>query len=107
MSKDTPKPNTTNSELDGFLKTLKVHNRDLDACFNDAVAVAHLEALIASKVEEARIQTALDVITQFKQDRINHTLSVKADEWERELETADKTLARYLQALQSREQDKV
>lgn len=30
------------SEVDQFLDTLKIHNKDLDACFNDALAVKHL-----------------------------------------------------------------
>jgi hypothetical protein len=41
----TPK---ANKELREFLKTLKIHNKDLDVCFNDAVAVGHLEALLTS-----------------------------------------------------------
>jgi succinate dehydrogenase flavin-adding protein (antitoxin of CptAB toxin-antitoxin module) len=40
----------------------------------------------------------MDVITQFKSDRINHTLSNPVNEWERELETADKTLANFITA---------
>jgi hypothetical protein len=54
----------------------------------------------AKAVQEAKMQTAADVITQFKQNRINHTLGTPVAEWERELETADKTLFNYLQQLQ-------
>ena len=32
--------------VDEFLDTQKVHNRCLDACFNDALAVSHLRDLI-------------------------------------------------------------
>ncbi len=41
-------PDTTN-ELDEFLKTLKVHNKELHDCFNDAVAVQNLRALITKE----------------------------------------------------------
>lgn len=37
-------------KLNDFLLTLKIHNKDLDACFNDAVAVHHVKALIQSEI---------------------------------------------------------
>jgi hypothetical protein len=42
-------------ELDKFLATLNVHNKDLVYCFSDAVAVQHLKQLIARLMTEARI----------------------------------------------------
>lgn len=38
-------------KLDSFLQTLKVHNKDLGVCFNDAVAVSHLSALIRAEAD--------------------------------------------------------
>ena len=32
-------------ELRNFLETLKIHNKDLDICFNDALASLHIERL--------------------------------------------------------------
>jgi len=51
-----PKPDTPQErkELGEFLKTLKVHNKDLSACFNDAVAVVHIEHLIDRLLDQAR-----------------------------------------------------
>lgn len=40
---------STDSELHKFIATLKIHNKDLDTCLNDAVAVFHLEQLIAAQ----------------------------------------------------------
>lgn len=36
-------------ELDEFLGGLKVHHKDVDTCFNDAVAKAYLDKLILAK----------------------------------------------------------
>lgn len=51
MSTDIQEPKR--DEVDEFLDTLKVHNKDLDACFNDAVAVSHLKAAIHQLIEQA------------------------------------------------------
>ncbi len=39
-------------ELDNFLHTLKLHNKDLDICFNDALAVMHLKSLITDHTRQ-------------------------------------------------------
>lgn len=39
-------------EWQEFLKTLKVHNKDIDGCFNDALAVRHLEQAISQHIDE-------------------------------------------------------
>lgn len=48
-------------ELRGFLKTLKVHNKDIDGCFNDALAVHKLLALIEQR-EQLAITNYLKVV---------------------------------------------
>jgi len=42
----TPLPDSPDAELDIFLATLKIHNKDLDVCFYDALAVRHLKQLM-------------------------------------------------------------
>lgn len=53
-------PDSQAAELNDFIETLKVHNKDLDACFNDAVAVQHLKLLVdrekAKAVAKAQIE---------------------------------------------------
>ena len=44
---------TTDKQIDDFLSTLKIHNRNIDACFNDALAVAHLKTLLHQERERA------------------------------------------------------
>jgi hypothetical protein len=64
----------------------------------------NLLALVSKRdkqvANEARMQATVNAITRFKSDRINHTLSTPASEWERELETADKTLLSILSELE-------
>jgi len=65
------------AQLKKFLKTLKIHNKDLGICFNDHLAVFHLEKLIHSAVEEARKDTLKWVLDEI---RINEgSSSPKAD----------------------------
>lgn len=49
VPRTAPGPPSNSSNLEDFLKTLKIHNKDLDACFNDAVAVGHLKCLLQSE----------------------------------------------------------
>lgn len=51
---------TLPKDIDSFLDTLKIHNKDLDACFNDALAVRHLKELCKSEL--------LQLITESKPD---------------------------------------
>ena len=54
---------------------------------------------------EAQTQIAMNMQVQWKQERLNHTLSVKASEWKRELEHYDefsKMFIAELQALRSK-----
>jgi len=44
-------------ELKTFLGTLKVHNKELDTCFNDAVAIHHLERLVTRRLSQTRTDT--------------------------------------------------
>lgn len=48
------------AELDKFINTLKIHNKDLDVCFNDAVAVQHLKLLIATHDKTVEQAARLD-----------------------------------------------
>ena len=41
-------------ELDTFLKTLKIHNKDLDTCFNDALAIKHILELTQSIADQSK-----------------------------------------------------
>ena len=41
-------------ELRDFLETLNIHNKDLKICFNDALAVSHIERLISKLLKEQR-----------------------------------------------------
>lgn len=45
-SKMPPTPSKGQPSVDEFLRTLKIHNKDLDVCFNDAIAVHHLKELM-------------------------------------------------------------
>jgi len=45
-------------ELNEFFKTLKVHNKDITACFYDALAVRHIKELI----KESLFQTQQDTL---------------------------------------------
>ena len=54
------------AQLKKFLKTLKIHNKDLGICFNDHLAVFHLEKLIHSAVEEARKDTLKWVLDEIR-----------------------------------------
>jgi hypothetical protein len=64
------KPTENETELRKFLETLKIHNKDLDACFNDAVAVGHLEFLITSDKQRLLqgLITPTDKFLTWKQD---------------------------------------
>lgn len=61
-------------------------------------ALKELEAIHQQEIAKAKRQTAYDIITQFKADRVNHTLGTPVTDWEREFETADKTLEQYIKA---------
>lgn len=61
---DNPKDN----ELKDFLYTLKIHNKDLDACFNDALAENHLRQLIEAYVNR-RIVSELEAALAAEPDR--------------------------------------
>lgn len=48
-------PNTGDTDIDGFLATLKLHNKDLNACFDDAVAKSYLRTAITKKLRSERL----------------------------------------------------
>lgn len=106
MNSKLPKPNTTNSELDEILETLysvgfevgraKVLGNATGTLASDGIwnAKARLEALIASKVEEAAtLPKALE-----------RAYKVRIDELEQQLKTVE-DFAQLMSTLQSREQD--
>ena len=64
--------NSTDKELQTFLKTLKVHNKDLDVCFNDALAVAHLENLIDRRVNNAVVAARIDELNRLNLYYLRH-----------------------------------
>ena len=41
-------------ELRNFLETLKIHNKDLDTCFNDALASLHIEKLFSKALSQQK-----------------------------------------------------
>jgi hypothetical protein len=51
-----------NDELELFLSFLKIHNKDLDACFNDAVAVSHLMKLVDHYAEQRATERVIAVL---------------------------------------------
>lgn len=50
-------PISEEQKLEKFLSTLKIHNKDIDACLNDAVAVKHLKQLIQAYITTKEEQT--------------------------------------------------
>lgn len=62
--KDLKNKNTGDGELDGFLKTLNIHNKDLDFCFGDAIAVGRLKFLIAQEANKAQQQLLNELMEQ-------------------------------------------
>jgi hypothetical protein len=53
-------------DTEEFLTTLKIHNKELDACFNDAVAVAHLTKLFDQQKAEAADQAVREFAKMLK-----------------------------------------
>lgn len=63
------------------------------------LTVMEASQVITQRIEEAEAQGAINAIYRFKAERVNHTLTTAANEWEREFETADRALATYLAEL--------
>lgn len=59
------------SNIDEFLETLTVHNKELAASFNDAVAVEHLKSLIAQAEKEARIDESERYIKSWGMSKVD------------------------------------
>ena len=51
-------PNEQGDEIDAFLASMKLHHKDIAACFDDAVAKSHLKRLIQAREQAARIDQA-------------------------------------------------
>lgn len=77
----------TQDPIDDFLKTLKIHNKDLDVCFNDAVAVAHLKKLIVEwrdkSLVEMQKQLDLERVLNIKGIEDYQKFKNSGDEFER------------------------
>lgn len=51
---------STPSELDEFLATVKIHNKDLNVCFSDAVAETWLKTLILKHyIKRTEVEAAI------------------------------------------------
>jgi len=60
-------------KLKRFLGTLKIHNKDVDVCINDALAVRYLLVLISELTKKAKRQAlneAIDIFEDLPEDEV-------------------------------------
>lgn len=68
---------SSRDSLDSFLDTLKVHNKDIDACFNDALAEHHLKELVTAEII-AELERLAEQYGEFRDETTGKTIDIKA-----------------------------